>query len=114
MYCQNCGKPNDENSAFCSNCGKSLTATQKTPVTTYVPNYLAQAILVTIFCCLPFGIVAIVYAAQVNGKLRAGLVSEAIEASNSAKTWCWVSFWLGLAVGIIYFFFAFLGGLASI
>ena len=34
-----------------------------------VPNYLVQAILTTIFCCLPFGIVAIVFAAQVNGKL---------------------------------------------
>src|SRR5438093_12052328 len=31
-----------------------------------VPNYLIQAILVTLCCCLPFGIPAIVYAAQVN------------------------------------------------
>ncbi|WP_257999941.1 CD225/dispanin family protein [Fischerella thermalis] len=26
-----------------------------------VPTYLPQAILTTVFCCLPFGIVAIVY-----------------------------------------------------
>jgi len=37
-----------------------------------VPNYLVQAILCTICCCLPFGIVAIVYAAQVNGKVAGG------------------------------------------
>lgn len=37
-----------------------------------MPTYLAPAILTTIFCCLPFGIVSIVYAAQVNGKLAAG------------------------------------------
>ena len=37
-----------------------------------IPNYLVQAILTTLFCCLPFGIVAIVYAAQVNTKIEAG------------------------------------------
>ena len=31
-----------------------------------------QAILVTLFCCLPFGIVAIVFAAQVDSKVAAG------------------------------------------
>ena len=34
----------------------------------HVPNYLVHAILVMIFCCQPFGVVAIVYAAQVDGK----------------------------------------------
>ena len=69
---------------------------QQTP---YVPNYLVQAILVTLFCCLPFGIVAIVFAAQVNGKLAAGDYQGAVYASNQAKLWCWVGFGLGL-VGI--------------
>ena len=32
------------------------------------PNNLVWAILSTLFCCLPLGIVSIVYAAQVNGK----------------------------------------------
>ena len=36
------------------------------------PNYLVWAILTTIFCCLPFGIVSIVFAAQVNGKYAGG------------------------------------------
>src|SRR5207237_6484686 len=31
-----------------------------------VPSYLVQSILATLFCCMPFGIVAIVYAAQVS------------------------------------------------
>ena len=42
------------------------------PPPSNIPNYLVQAILVTIFCCLPFGIVAIVFAAQVNSALAAG------------------------------------------
>jgi hypothetical protein len=62
-----------------------------------VPNYLVQAILVTIFCCLPFGIASIVFAAQVNGKLDAGDYAGAQATSNKAKTWAWVSFGLGLA-----------------
>ena len=46
-----------------------------------VPNYLVPAILVTIFCCLPVGIAAIIQAAQVNGKLQAGDYEGAV--SNS-------------------------------
>jgi len=68
-----------------------------------VPNYLPQAILTTIFCCLPFGIVAIVYAAQVNSKLAAGDYEGALSASKSAKLWSWISFGSGLAIVVIYF-----------
>jgi hypothetical protein len=71
-----------------------------------VPNYLMPAILVTVCCCLPFGIPAIVYAAQVNSKLSGGDVAGAQEASQKAKMWCWIAFGLGLAsnviAGIIY------------
>jgi hypothetical protein len=50
-----------------------------------IPNYLWQAICVTLFCCLPFGIVAIIYAAKVDGLLTAGDYVGAQSASNSAK-----------------------------
>jgi hypothetical protein len=71
-----------------------------------VPNYLVHAILCTVFCCLPFGIVGIVYAAQVNGKLAAGDYQGAIMASDSARTWCWVSFLLGLLPAVLWLLFA--------
>lgn len=71
----------------------------------YVPNYLAQAILVTIFCCLPFGIPAIVFAAQVNGKLTAGDYEGAKESSRKAKTWTWVAFGVGLGFMLIWVIF---------
>ena len=64
----------------------------------HVPNYLVQAILVTVFCCLPFGIVSIVHAAQVNGKVEAGDIEGARRSSANAKTWAWVSFGVGLAL----------------
>lgn len=61
-----------------------------------VPTYLPQAILSTIFCCQPVGIVAIVYAAQVNTKLQAGDYEGAITASDNAKKWCWITFAVGI------------------
>lgn len=67
-----------------------------------VPNYLVQAILVTLFCCLPAGVVSIVFAAQVNGKLQAGDYAGATQASKNAKTWAWVSFGVGLGVIVLY------------
>jgi hypothetical protein len=77
-----------------------------------VPSYLVQAILVTIFCCLPFGIPAIVFAAQVSSKQAAGDYAGAVAASNKARTWCWASFGVGLAVCVLWFAVAVLGGLA--
>lgn len=66
-----------------------------------IPNYLVQSILVTIFCCLPFGIVAIVKSSQVNGLVQGGNTAGALEASAAAKKWCWISFGIGIAVNII-------------
>jgi hypothetical protein len=78
-----------------------VSGTVQPPVVA-VQNYLVFAILATVFCCLPAGIPAIVYAAQVNGKLQMGDVAGAQVASNNAKMWCLISGGLGLAwVGII-------------
>jgi hypothetical protein len=66
-----------------------------------VPNYLWQSIVVTLCCCLPFGIVAIVYAAQVNTKLGVGDLAGAQDSSAKAKMWCWIGFGIGLATNLI-------------
>lgn len=71
------------------------------PPGTKIPNYLVQSILVTLCCCLPFGIAAIVYAAQVNSKLAAGDLAGAQDSSNKAKMWCWIAFGLGLVLNLI-------------
>ena len=68
-----------------------------------VSNYLVQSILVTLFCCLPLGIVAIVFAAQVNGKLAGGDVAGAIDSSKKAKMFCWIALGLGIVGMIAYF-----------
>jgi Interferon-induced transmembrane protein/GYF domain 2 len=78
-----------------------------------IPNYLVQAILCTLCCCLPFGIVAIVYAAQVNGKVQAGDHQGAMAASKNAKMWCWVAFGLGIVTNGVILAIQLAAGVAS-
>ncbi|OBF10945.1 CD225/dispanin family protein [Mycobacterium sp. 852002-10029_SCH5224772] len=65
-------------------------------------NYLVWSILVTLFCCLPFGIVAIVKSSQVNGLWAQGRYAEAQASAESAKKWVIWSAAIGIVVGIIY------------
>ena len=53
----------------------------------HVNNNMVKAILVTIFCCLPFGIIAIIKASEVNGKLAAGDVEGAQQSAAEADKW---------------------------
>jgi hypothetical protein len=68
-----------------------------------VSTYLIPAILSTIFCCIPFGIVAIIFAAQVSSKLNAGDVPGAQKASANARTWCWLAFGCGIIATLLWF-----------
>lgn len=52
------------------------------------PNRLGLAILCTILCFMPFGIVALVKATTVNGLWAEGRADEAYRASRSVRTWC--------------------------
>ncbi|MTE25917.1 CD225/dispanin family protein [Winogradskyella ouciana] len=81
------------------------------------PNsYLALAIISTILCCLPTGIVSIIYATQVNSAYEDGNYTKAVSASKNAKTWGIVSIVLaalGWLVYILIFGLAFLGAAAN-
>ena len=77
------------------------------PPTYQIPTYLAQSILVTLCCCLPVGIPAIVYASRIDNLMRMGQYTEAQECSRKAKMWCWISFGIGIPANIIVFIFQF-------
>lgn len=76
-------------------------------------NYLVPAILVTLFCCLPFGIAAIIFAAQVDGKHAAGDFAGAQKSSDNAKMWTWIAFGVGLVMGLFWFVMIAMGALAE-
>jgi len=67
-----------------------------------VTSFLIPSVLVTIGCCPIFGIVAVVYAAQVSSKLNAGDVGGARRASQMAQRWCIASFVAGLVLIGVY------------
>lgn len=78
----------------------------------YIPNQMAWAILTTLFCCLPLGIVSIIYAAQVDGKRAAGDIEGARNASDKARFWAIAS---SLSVFIlIALWILFIGGLSML
>jgi len=125
MFCPQCGASNADNAAVCVQCGRNLqagvaatplpvTGTVMPPAGTTVPNYLVFAILTTVFCCIPTGIPAIIYAARVNEKLARGDYAGAQAASNNAKIWCWVSFGIGLVSTLIGILLVFVGALHNL
>jgi Interferon-induced transmembrane protein len=74
-----------------------------------VPNYLVPAII-SLFCCLPGGIVAVIFAAQVNGKVAAGDTAGAQDAAKKAKMFAFISIGLGLLGIICYVLFVVIMG----
>jgi hypothetical protein len=123
MFCTQCGANNADTAAVCVQCGRNLQpATPAVPLQATgvvlppgaVQNYLVFAILATVFCCLPAGIPAIVYAAQVNAKLQGGDLAGAQVASNNAKMWCLISLGLGLGIMALYAILIMVGVLSGI
>lgn len=110
MFCTNCGSPRSAGETICPKCG---SAAPNFAPSQPIQNYLVQAILVTVCCCMPAGIVAIIYAAQVNTKLAAGDVAGAQNSASLARRWSWVGFGLGLAVGVLYAIAGIVGAIAD-
>ncbi len=62
-------------------------------------NWLWQSILATVLCCLPFGIVGIVFAAKVDSLYYNKRYAEAERAAKNAKTWTLIA----VSAGLLYF-----------
>jgi len=80
--------------------------TSARPATTRTPrkpdNNLVWAILVCLCCCLPFGIVSIVYAAKVDSLYSAGNYDGAVKAAEDAKKWAIIGAVSGFIIQLIY------------
>lgn len=65
-------------------------------------TWMAESILVTVFCCLPFGIAGIVFASKVSSLYAAGNYEAALQASKDAGKWTKIGFIVGLVVIVLY------------
>lgn len=66
-------------------------------------SYLIESILVTVFCCMPFGIIGIVNASNVESFYKNGDYEGAEEASKKAKRWTIIGLVSGFIFGTLYF-----------
>ncbi|HZV68161.1 MAG TPA: CD225/dispanin family protein [Saprospiraceae bacterium] len=79
-------------------------------------NWLIESILVTIFCCLPFGIVGIINATKVESLWNSGQKEASLKASQEAAKWIKYGVITGLVFMVLYFilfFFGIVAGLGS-
>lgn len=71
-------------------------------------SWMWLAICSTLLCCLPLGIVSIIYASQVDSSYNRGDYQGAKQNADKAKTWGWVAVGAGLLAGIFYLIYFFI------
>lgn len=62
------------------------------------PTNLVWAIITTVLCCVPCGVVAILYASKVSSALQSGDLAAARSASEKGAWWCIG----GIVAGIVF------------
>lgn len=107
MYCRKCGSEIPENSKFCPKCGYNQQSDGNYRIFDDRPsscpnNYLWLSILVTILCCMPFGIVGIVYSTKVDSSWNSGNYDAAVNYSNKARNWSLVGMAVTAVISLIY------------
>lgn len=108
MHCPNCEKDNIPGVARCAHCGARLP-TIAPPVVDAparasheVRSHLTWAILTSLLCSFPIGIVAVVHAYRVSPSLQAGDVARARQDSRKALRWAWLSVAVAVAAVALY------------
>lgn len=134
--CNQCHATNPDDARFCSKCGAPLAASRpwesqsqqqyqpnqqyqqyqqpyqpQQPNMSKPDNNMVWAILTTLLCCLPLGIVSIVNAAKVNGLYQNGDYNGAVDAANNAKNYAIYSAICGVVASVIYIIIIFIGSM---
>lgn len=76
-------------------------------------TYLWQSVVVLLLCCLPLGIVALVFAIQVSSRHQSGDYAGAVDASGKARTWATVAFIAGLLFYVLNAFLIAVGAVSG-
>ncbi|MBQ2683775.1 MAG: CD225/dispanin family protein [Thermoguttaceae bacterium] len=104
-FCRRCGVRLNPEQVLCVKCGTSVAASGGVPgacgaqsvggqvrdsqngEAADVPDYLVLAILETLFCCVPCGVIAIVYAVGANSAAENGNHALGQKKARTAKYW---------------------------
>ncbi len=80
-----------------------------------IDTWLWQSIVATLLCCLPLGVVGIVFSAQAQSAMNVGNYEEARNKAGTARTMTLIAVGVGLAAILIWvlFFFVGVGGALS-
>lgn len=118
MKCPYCGRENKPEKAVCKFCGAPLDSpveiekraeeVQVFPeeAAPYdVPDYLMYSILVTLFCYIPLGVAAIIFASKSRALFHKREYTLALEAAAVAKYLCFISLGIGVFLFLFHFFF---------
>ncbi len=92
----------------------SIPFSQQYPAEAPPKNWLIESILITIFCCLPLGIVGIINATKVETLWNSGQRDAALKASQEAAKWVKIGFIIGIVVIGLYLIMVFFGIMAGI
>jgi hypothetical protein len=69
----------------------------------HVDNKMVQSILVTLLCCLPMGIAAIIQSAKVNEMVARGDIAGAKAASEKAGSYATIGLVISAVFWLLYF-----------
>ncbi|XP_071951175.1 uncharacterized protein [Antedon mediterranea] len=76
-----------------------------TTVRTRPNNYLLSAILVTLFCCCPFGLIGIIYSVDSRTMFRLGDDASAASSAKRARYWTICALVTGIIVITVFIIF---------
>ncbi len=68
-------------------------------------NHLVKSILTMLFCCLPFGIVALINSTKVEGLWNLGQREQAQKVANNANKWGNIALICGIVWIVLYAIF---------
>lgn len=82
-----------------------------------IPNNMVMAIIATVVsvmgCCLPHGLVSLMFAMQVGKKEAAGDIEGAQNSAKQAKMWAWISIIVGAVSLVLCFVLGVFAGIMS-